>query len=237
LSHAGEEEKMPLVQLIINAGSIAGIERIRLGSLEPGIITEEFIKAIAQVKQFCPHFHLSLQSGSDTVLGRMNRKYTSEQFIEKVRIIRKYFELPAFTTDVIVGFPGETDREFNETVQFVKQIGFSHIHVFKFSKRAGTRAAGMPEQIPEEVKNLRSNELIAVSETMSQEYKSKFVGRIEKILVEEEISVDGKTYQIGHNERYLRLAVQSGEELSNRIISAKICGELTDEILLCEIIH
>jgi threonylcarbamoyladenosine tRNA methylthiotransferase MtaB len=167
----------------------------------------------------------------------MNRKYTSEEFYEKVAIIRKYFELPAFTTDVIVGFPGETDLEFEETIQFVKQIGFSHIHVFKFSKRAGTRAAGMPDQIPEEVKNHRSNELIAVSETMSKEYKAQFMGRIEKILVEEEIAVAGKTYQTGHNERYLRLALECGEDLSNRIIGAKINGELTDEILLCEIIH
>ncbi len=171
------------------------------------------------------------------MLSRMNRRYTSGEYFEKVQLIRKYFELPAFTTDVIVGFPGETDREFEETLQFVRQIGFSHIHVFKFSKRAGTRAADMTDQLPEEIKNLRSNELIAVSEIMSKEYKALFLGRIEKILVEEEVSSGGKRYQVGHNERYLKLAVQCDKELSNHIVSARICKELTDEILLCEIMH
>jgi threonylcarbamoyladenosine tRNA methylthiotransferase MtaB len=232
---ASQPDKMPLAELIVKIGQIAGVERIRLGSLEPRIITEEFLKAISSVKQFCPHFHLSLQSGSDTVLKRMNRKYSAGEYYDRVLLIKRYFELPSFTTDVIVGFPGETQSEFEETMEFVKKIGFSHIHVFKYSKREGTKAAVMPDQIPEVTKNHRSNELIALSEEMSEEYISHFMGRIEKILFEEEITVDGKTYQIGHNERYLKLAIQSEADLTNQIIPVKISNKLTDEILLCEI--
>jgi threonylcarbamoyladenosine tRNA methylthiotransferase MtaB len=229
------EEDMPLAQLIIKIGNIEGVERIRLGSLEPRIITDGFLKAISSVKQFCPHFHLSLQSGSDTVLKRMNRKYTSSEYYDRVLLIRDYFELPSFTTDVIVGFPGETEEEFSETMDFVKRIGFSHIHVFKYSRRAGTKAAQMPDQIPEEIKNHRSNELIVLSEIMSQEYKARFMGRIEKILFEETITAGGRNYQLGHNERYLKLAVRSGKDLSNQILEARIYSKLSDDILLCEI--
>lgn len=228
---------MPLAHLIIEIGKIEGIERIRLGSLEPRIITEEFLQNISSVTQFCPHFHLSLQSGSDSVLKRMNRRYTGEEYYDRVELIRQYFEMPSFTTDVIVGFPGETEEEFSDTMEFVNKIGFSHIHVFKYSKRAGTKAAEMPDQIPEEIKTRRSNELIALSEKMSMEYKSHFMGKIEKILFEEEVQIEGKTYQVGHNERYLKLAVLQDQDLSNKILQAKICSELTDEILLCEIIN
>lgn len=228
---------MPLADLIVKIGRIEGIRRIRIGSLEPRIITEEFLKAIASVKQFCPHFHLSLQSGSDSVLRRMNRKYSTREYYDKVQMIKNRFDVPSFTTDVIVGFPGETPEEFRETVEFVTKIGFSHIHVFKYSKRAGTKAAQMPDQIPEEIKTERSNELIALSENMADEYKNLFMGRIEKILFEEELHIDGVTYQVGHNERYMRLAVKSATDLSNQILEAKICSRLTQEILLCEITH
>lgn len=237
INDGGQEEKMPLAGLIRKIGAIPGIERIRVGSLEPRIITEEFAKEIAMVQQFCPHYHLSLQSGSDTVLARMNRKYTSEEFYEKILLLRKYFDHPAFTTDIIVGFPGETEEEFKETYEFVKKIGFSHIHVFKYSKRAGTKAAEMPAQIAEDVKHARSCQLIAGAEEMSKEYKALFVGRIEKILVEEELVLGGRTYQTGHNERYLKLAIESHEDLTNRIISAKVTGCLTEDILLSEITH
>ena len=230
-------KEQPLAELIIKVSRIPGIERIRVGSLEPRIITEDFVRSIAGVKQFCPHFHLSLQSGSDSVLLRMNRRYTAEEYYEKVLLLREYYSNPSFTTDVIVGFPGETEKEFEETYEFVKKIGFSHIHVFKFSKREGTKAAGMPDQLPEELKHQRSNKLIALAEQMSMEYKSKFMGRIEKILVEVEITVDGTTYQTGHNERYLKLAVKSDEELTNKVITAEVVDTLTEEILLCEIIH
>lgn len=230
-----EQGRMPLAELIQKMGELPGIERIRVGSLEPRIITEEFVKIIKEVKQFCPHFHLSLQSGSDSVLQRMNRKYNAEEYYEKVVLLKNYFDNPAFTTDVIVGFPGETEEEFQETLNFVQKIGFSDIHVFKYSKRAGTKAAQMADQIQEEIKHDRSNRLIATAEAMTIEYKSYFVGKIEKILIEEKITVEGKTYQTGHNERYLKLAVESTEDLTNCIIDARVGQMLTEEILLCEI--
>ncbi len=232
-----EGDHMHLVELITKIGLIVGIERIRLGSLEPRIITEEFLTAIVAVKQFCPHFHLSLQSGSDTVLSRMNRKYSAEEYYNRVLLIRRYFDLPSFTTDVIVGFPGESQEEYEETKEFVKKIGFSHIHVFKYSKRAGTKAADMPNQVQEEIKNHRSNELITLSEIMSEEYKTQFLGKIEKILIEEEITIAGNIYQVGHNERYLKLAIPSKENLTNQLLQVRIINKLSEEILLCEISH
>lgn len=232
-----DKDDMPLASLLLKVGQIEGLERIRLGSLEPRIISEEFLQAITSVKQFCPHFHLSLQSGSDSVLQRMNRRYSAQEYSDRVELIKRFFEHPSFTTDVIVGFPGESEDEFIETMEFVKKIGFSHIHVFKYSKRAGTKAAVMPGQISEEVKNHRSNELIALSETMAKEYKELFVGKIEKILFEEEIQFEGKIYQVGHNERYLKLAVLSELDLSNQILQVKICNILTEELMLCEIIN
>lgn len=165
----------------------------------------------------------------------MNRKYSAKEYFDKVIMIKNYFELPSFTTDVIVGFPGESEEEFEETMAFVKKIGFSHIHVFKYSKRAGTRAAVMPNQIPEEIKNNRSNTLIALSETMAKEYKDHFLGRIEKILFEESMVINGKTYQVGHNERYLKLAVAEEQDLANQIRNCRIMNGLTEEIMLCEI--
>lgn len=225
---------MPLASLIKGIGKIQGIERIRLGSLEPRIITDEFVREIAGVEQFCPHFHLSLQSGSNTVLERMNRKYSADVYEEKVQLIRKHFERPAFTTDVIVGFPGETESEFEETLEFVQRIGFSAIHVFKYSKRAGTKAAKMTDQIQENIKNQRSNQLIAAASKMTKDYKSIFMGRIEKILIEEVVMIEGISYQLGHNERYLKLAIMAEENLVNQIIEVKIEKDLTEDILLCK---
>jgi threonylcarbamoyladenosine tRNA methylthiotransferase MtaB len=232
-----EKDELPLASLIKNISNISGIERIRLGSLEPRIITEEFLQIISGITQFCPHFHLSLQSGSNGVLKRMNRKYTAEEYLDRVQLIKQYFELPAFTTDVIAGFPGETPEEFAETKEFIGKIGFSHIHVFKYSKRAGTKAAEMPNQIPEEIKSQRSDELITCSDQMSKEYKVNFLGRIEKVLFEEEIEVEGKIYQVGHNERYLKLAVESKEDLSNQIRAVRINKDFMEEIMLCEIFN
>ncbi len=227
--------EMPLARLIVRIGAIEGIERIRLGSLEPRIITEEFIKAIATVRQFCPHFHLSLQSGSDSVLKRMNRKYSSGEYYDRVQLIRRFFDNPSFTTDVIVGFPGETQEEFDQTLEFVRRIGFSHIHVFKYSKRAGTKAAVMQDQVPEDIKSSRSDELIALSNLMEKEYMEQFLGKIEKILFEESIEIEGVLYQVGHNERYLKLAVAQEQELSNKLLTGRVLGLLTEEMLLCEI--
>ncbi len=235
------DESMPqitlLADLITKIGKIKGIERIRLGSLEPRIITKEFLEVIVKVKQFCPHFHLSLQSGSDEVLKRMNRKYNTEEYYERVLMIKNSFELPSFTTDIIVGFPGETTEEFHETLSFVKKVGFSHIHVFKYSKRAGTKAAEMSDQIAEEIKTIRSNELIHLSGKMAKEYNACFLGRIEKVLFEEELIIQDKIYQVGHNERYLKLAVLCDKDLSNQMMDVTVCNNLTEEILLCEIIH
>ncbi len=230
-------EEMPLARLITEIGKIPGINRIRLGSLEPRIITEEFLNTIARIEQFCPHFHLSLQSGSDSVLKRMNRKYSSEEYYDRVQMIKRYFKQPSFTTDVIVGFPGETEEEFAETKEFVRRVGFSHIHVFKYSKRAGTKAAIMPDQIPEEIKGRRSDELISLSNLMAAEYRKLFVGRIEKILFEETEEINGEQYQIGHNERYEKLAVPGEEDRSNQLLMVMVTGFLTDDILLCEILH
>lgn len=232
-----QKQRMPLAELIVKISQIPGVERIRVGSLEPRIITEEFVKVIAGVKQFCPHFHLSLQSGCDNVLKRMNRKYSAGEYLDKVHLLKRYFEHPAFTTDVIVGFPGETEAEFQETLDFVRKVGFSQIHVFKYSKREGTKAAAMPDQISEEIKHKRSNLLISLAEEMSQEYKALFRGKIEKILVEEELSFEGKSYQLGHNERYLKLAFESGEDYTNQNLPVRVIGNLTEEILLCEITH
>jgi threonylcarbamoyladenosine tRNA methylthiotransferase MtaB len=231
-----EYQLMPLASLIKAIGKISGIERIRLGSLEPRIITEEFVKEIKDTTQFCPHFHLSLQSGSNSVLKRMNRKYSAEEYEEKVQLLRKYFENPAFTTDIIVGFPGETEKEFEETLEFVKGIGFSAIHVFKYSKRAGTKAAEMVDQIPEDIKHQRSNVLIEAAKLMSMDYRAMFMGRIEKILIEEETIVEGRSYQIGHNERYLKLAFETKEDFINQIIPVKIEKSLTEDILFCKLV-
>lgn len=230
---------MPLASLIKAIGRIPGIERIRLGSLEPRIITEDFVKMIKETPKLCPHFHLSLQSGSASVLKRMNRRYTPEEYEDRVRLLRRYYDDPAITTDVIVGFPGETEEEFGETLDFVQRIGFSAIHVFKYSKRAGTKAAEMKDQLSEDVKHRRSNMLISAAKRMSKDYRAGFVGRIEKVLVEEEEVIDGTKYYVGHNERYLKLAVEAADALTdpvNRIIDVKVIRLLTDDILLCGMI-
>lgn len=230
-----KEESMPLLQIIMKLSEIDGLERIRLGSLEPRIITDYFVKTLSNNKKFCPHFHLSLQSGCDTTLKRMNRKYTTQEYYDSCVLLRKYFENPAITTDVIVGFPGETEEEFASTKEFLRKVAFAEMHVFKYSVRKGTRAESMPNQVPDQVKHERSNELITLNDLMNQEYQDLFMGRIEKILVEEEVEVDGIQYQIGHNERYLKLAFKADQSYVNQIISAKVVGRLSKDILLCEI--
>lgn len=231
-----EYHNKELLQLIIDISNIDGVERIRLGSLEPRIITEEFAGSLAKNKKFCPHFHLSLQSGSNGTLKRMNRRYTAEEYYEKCELLRRHFENPAITTDVIVGFPGETKEEFEESKEFVKQVSFAQMHIFKYSKRKGTKAETMPDQVQESVKQERSNQLIEIGARLNKEYKQHFMDRIEKILVEEEIEIDGEKYQIGHNERYLKIAFSSEKNYVNEIVQGKITGDLTDEILFCKII-
>ncbi len=231
------EEKLTLLDLIVAVSEVEGLERIRLGSLEPRIITEEFVETLSKNKKFCPHFHLSMQSGCNETLKRMNRRYTSEEFYEKCELIRKWFELPAITTDVIVGFPGETIEEFNTTKEFVQKVAFAQMHVFKYSKRKGTRAEVMENQVDEQEKHARSTALLEVEHKMRKGYQNQFKGRTEYVLIEEEVTIDGVTYQIGHNERYLKLAIVSDHDYTNGIVKVTVKDNITDDLLLCEIIN
>jgi threonylcarbamoyladenosine tRNA methylthiotransferase MtaB len=224
LSSYGVDTGDSLLELIQAVHQIPGINRIRLGSLEPKIVTEEFVSEIARLPKLCPHFHLSLQSGCDETLKRMNRKYTTEEYERGCALLRSYFVHPAITTDVIVGFPGETEDEFQTTMAFLERIHFYEMHIFKYSKRQGTRAAEMKDQIPEEVKAARSAKLIALGDRMSEEFRAYYLGREEEILFEEQITVDGKPYYVGFNREYVKAAADSGEDLSNKIR----CGTITE---------
>ena len=206
----------------VKAADVDGIERIRLGSLEPDMMTDSEIEKLKAVDKLCPHFHLSLQSGSDTVLVRMNRKYTTEEYAQSVDILKKYYDAPAITTDIIVGFPQETEEEFSETMEFAKRIGFSKIHVFKYSRRKGTVADKMSGQIEEQVKNTRSERLMALEAALGETYREQFLGREEAVLFEESTVVDGEVCQVGYNERYVRIAAKTKEDLSNCIRTVKI---------------
>lgn len=220
-----------LLRLIQKIHEIEGISRIRLGSLEPRIITEEFAKALSDLPKFCPHFHLSLQSGCDTVLKRMNRKYTAGEYYEKVCILRSCFEHPAITTDVIVGFPGETEAEFEETKEFLKKVGFYEMHIFKYSKRQGTVAAAMDNQVPEETKSSRSNQLMELGKKMSTDYRKEHLRKKTAILFEEEKQMNGESYQIGHSMEYIKAAVKSKEPLGGKILEGFFLEFLTPEVL------
>ena len=211
-----------LLDLIRAVHKIEGIRRIRLGSLEPGIVTEEFAEALASMPKICPHFHLSLQSGCDAVLKRMNRKYTSDEYYEKCRILRKYFDAPALTTDVIVGFPGETEAEFQESYDFVDKVDFYETHIFKYSKREGTKAASMPDQVDEQIKAQRSARLIELGEKKRKAYEKNFIGRTVEVLVEEDAVIDGKNVQTGHTKEYIKIALDSEENLRNCIVNVQI---------------
>lgn len=230
-------EGRPLLSLLKKVNEIPGIERIRLGSLEPRIITEEMAKGLSEISRLCPHFHLSLQSGCDETLKRMNRKYTTEQFEKGCRILRKYFDNPAITTDIIAGFPQESEEEFEKTKRFVENIAFSDVHIFKYSRRKGTVADRMEGQVAEQVKAARSGELIGLGQKLTRSYMAGFIGKEEKMLAEETVVIDGRTYVTGHNERYLKLAVlqEDGQDFQNQMIPVKVEGELKEGILLCQI--
>ncbi|WP_334160152.1 MiaB/RimO family radical SAM methylthiotransferase, partial [Muricomes intestini] len=219
----GEENLLSLIQAVHD---VEGIRRIRLGSLEPRIITEEFARTISALPKMCPHFHLSLQSGCDAVLKRMNRRYTSGEYYEKCALLRKYFENPALTTDVIVGFPGETNEEFGESKAFIEKVEFYEAHVFKYSKRQGTKAAVMEEQIPEQIKSKRSDILLALNEEGRQAYEKNFVGKEVEVLVEESVEIGGETMQIGHTREYMKVAVKTKENLQNHIVKVQIENDL-----------
>ncbi len=211
-----------LSDLIRAVHEIEGIRRIRLGSLEPGIVTEEFAGTLAAMPKICPHFHLSLQSGCDATLKRMNRRYTSEEYYEKCRILRKYFDDPALTTDVIVGFPGETEEDFQASFDFVDKVDFYETHIFKYSKREGTKAASMPDQVDEQVKAERSARLIALGEKKRKGYEERFIGKTVEVLVEEDAVIDGKKVQTGHTKEYIKIALDAQENLRNCIVNVQI---------------
>ena len=234
LSSYGVDCEESLLHLIQEIHKIDGIRRIRLGSLEPQIVTEEFARELSSLEKICPHFHLSLQSGCDATLKRMNRKYTVAQYEEGCRLLRKYFTHPAITTDVIVGFPGETEEEFETTKAFLEKIHFYEMHIFKYSKRQGTRAAVMENQVPEEIKTKRSAELIALSERMSNEFRSYYLGREEEVLFEEPAEINGKTMYVGYTKEYVKVATESDESLENVMRRGRIDYALTDEIYYME---
>lgn len=226
-AEAERETVLPLLALLKKVQNIEGIERIRLGSLEPRIMTETFVRELAALPKLCPHFHLSLQSGCDATLKRMNRKYTTAEYTSAVERLRHYFNEPAVTTDIIVGFPGETKEEFEETMQFVREIAFSQIHIFKYSRRAGTAADHMAGQIPEPVKSARSDALEQIERELRNAYIADFFGKEEAVLLEEEAEADGNVYMVGHTTRYVKVFVPKTEESlqTNETVCVTILGE------------
>lgn len=236
LSSYGVDFGTHLLHLIEKVHQVPGIDRIRLGSLEPKIVTEEFAGRLAELSKVCPHFHLSLQSGCDTVLQRMNRKYTCAEYAKGCEILRKYFAHPAITTDVIVGFPGETEEEFEMTRKFLKKIGFFEIHIFKYSRRKGTRAAKMENQVPEEIKNTRSERLFSDLAKMNEVYLSWYLGRETEVLLEEKVTIHEKEYFLGHTKEYVKVAVvaegRQDEDCANRIVRGTVVSKLKDHVLL-----
>lgn len=221
-SYGVDLENENLLSLILAVHQVEGIERIRLGSLEPRIITEEFTKTIAALPKMCPHFHLSLQSGCDETLRRMNRRYTSEEYYEKCQLLRKYFKNPALTTDVIVGFPGETEEEFEKSKAFVDKVDFYETHIFKYSKRQGTKAAVMENQVPEQVKSIRSTIMLEMDERKRDKYEAGFVGKEVEVLFEEEILKNGERFWVGHTKEYVKIALQTEENLQNQLANVRI---------------
>lgn len=228
------EKATGLLELIQAVNAVKGIERIRLGSLEPKIVTEHFASELSKLDKICPHFHLSLQSGCDATLKRMNRKYTTKEYERGCELLHKYFVHPAITTDVIVGFPGETEDEFEQTKAYLEHIHFYEMHIFKYSKRKGTRAAVMPDQIDEQIKAARSEKLIALGHDMSKEFRKFYIGKNEEVLFEEKAVIGDKEYFVGYTKEYVKVAKETDENLENQIVSGRISGMLTDEILLFE---
>lgn len=238
LSSYGMDLDTDLLSLVQKVHEISGISRIRLGSLEPKIVTEEFAQQLSQLPKLCPHFHLSLQSGCDATLQRMNRKYTCEQYAQGCELLRKYFDHPAITTDVIVGFPGETAEEFETTRTFLEQIGFFEIHIFKYSLRKGTRAAQMPQQVPEDVKHARSEQLFSDQAPRNEAFLNWYLGREVQVLLEEKVSFGETEYLVGYTKEYVKAAVLATGELcinsENKLITARVVSKLKDDIFLLE---
>ena len=229
-AYSGESS---LIDLIEKIHDIEGLERIRLGSLEPRLVTEEAARRLGGLPKLCPHFHLSLQSGSDHVLERMNRHYTAGEYYNGVEHLRRYFPCPAITTDIIVGFPGETEEEFRETEAFLEKVCFYEMHIFKYSRREGTAAASMPAQVPEQIKTRRSNVLLALAKRQSTEFRRHYIGSGAEVLLEEEKEIEGTVYLIGHTRDYVKAAVAKTPELHvNDTVRIHFHRFLTEEILV-----
>ena len=214
-SYGVDNNKGSLLEVIMRLDKIEGLQRIRLGSLEPRVITEEFAKTLSSSKKICPHFHLSLQSGCDTVLKRMNRKYATQEYYDKCCILRKYFNNPAITTDVIVGFPQETEEEFEATKVFLEKVHFYEMHIFKYSRRKGTVADRMEGQVDEKIKTQRSAILLELENKMSKEYRQQHIGKTEEVLIEEIVSENGKDYFMGFTPDYIRVKIACDTALDN----------------------
>lgn len=225
------DQKTDLLELIKKVNQVKGISRIRLGSLEPRIITEEFVKELVSMEKVCPHFHLSLQSGCDATLKRMNRRYDTQEYYDKVELIRKYYAKPALTTDIIVGFPGESQEEFLQTVLFLEKVNFYETHIFKYSRRKGTKADTMTDQILEKDKAERSSILIEAGIKKSKEFREKWIGHNLEVLIEEKQVIMGKAYQVGYTKEYVRVAVATEDDLTNQLIYGIGVRMITDEIL------
>ena len=232
LSSYGVDNQHSLLELIQEVHKIEGIKRIRLGSLEPKIITEPFVKEIAKLYKVCPHFHLSLQSGCDDTLKRMNRQYTCEEYKNGCELLRKYYEHPAITTDVIVGFPGETEEEFEKTREFLKDIAFYEVHIFKYSKRKGTKAADMKEQVDEGIKTKRSNSLFQDTDEMKREFISWYEDKTVEVLLEEEVFVDNEAYFGGYTKNYVKAMIKKPGNVKNEIVKSLVCRTEKDHLLL-----
>ncbi|MFC2471199.1 MAG: MiaB/RimO family radical SAM methylthiotransferase [Lachnoanaerobaculum gingivalis] len=225
--------KNELLCLIENIANIEGIERVRIGSLEPRIIQENFIRSLSKIDKFCPHFHLSLQSGCDKTLKSMNRKYTADEFYEGVKLIRKYFASPAVTTDIIVGFPGETKKDFEESRAFVEKVKFYETHIFPYSIREGTKAANMP-QVDGNEKVQRANILNEINLKNQKEFRTSRIGKEDELLCEEIFIKDGIEYFTGYTKEYVKVAVLNSDLKTNDVVSGRIVDFLTDDILLLE---
>lgn len=223
-----------LLTLIEAVHQVEGIERIRLGSLEPRIITEQFADALAHLPKVCPHFHLSLQSGCDSVLKRMNRHYTTDEYRQGCAILRRFFQNPAITTDVIVGFPGETEEEFETTLAFAEETAFYEMHVFPYSRRKGTVADRMEQQIPESVKKERGHRMMELGARLSLAYRETWLGTQQTVLLEEEVVVEGVTYMSGYTKEYVRAVVQT-DAPSNTMVTGRAVRLLTEDLLLLEV--
>ena len=231
-SYGIDLEGADLFSLIRELHGIEGLKRIRLGSLEPRIITREFAEGLKALPKVCPHFHLSLQSGCDDTLKRMNRHYLASEYYEKVELLRQIYDMPAITTDVIVGFPGETEEEFEITRAFLEKVDFYEMHVFKYSRRQGTNAAKMKDQVKDEIKTERSNILLSLEREQSRRFRQHFIGRTVEVLMEEPAVIDGKSYMTGHTKEYVKVALETQENLSNRIITGRAEGFMGESMLI-----